>query len=238
MPFVTEYGGLELAHDVIPPKRDKDTGELIVEGNGLKKIALAEGMNCDYNPNSKYFKEIVRRGNADFKEKMWIRGENPVWRIPTNRMNEETLKRVFEFFKKNKTQPTIQIHYEPDLEDIEVKSYGKTKDFHFPLWLIEELMAMSEFTLGLKVSKVAVPAEKKLDQETYDAIMSAIEERKLIDSDVLKAKAAEEHAKKEDALKALEDKQKGAKVPEAKTTILKGADRQKKLDEAIGEVFA
>ena len=154
MPFVTLASGLMTDHDVVKEKFSwDDNGFLkkVREGNGREMMKLGYGDQCDYNPNSVLFKEIVWRGNPDRKNRTW--NDTPVWRIPTNRWNDlpEDEKnimwyRFLEFFKKNSNlltggqyQETL-VFYEPHLDDI-VKNEFSTlkKSWHFPLWVLLEL---------------------------------------------------------------------------------------------------
>jgi len=176
MPFVTKNGGLTITHDVVREKYDGT--KIIQEANGLLPLRLGYGDACDYNPNSKEFKEIVQRGTPNPKERHWVNGENPVWRIPTNRMSHEDLLRLLRFFEMNKNQPDRLIHYEPSMEDIEIKTYGSRAGYHFPLWLLDELIIMKEFENGLRESIVDDPHTKKLTEEDLKNMLEALKARK------------------------------------------------------------
>lgn len=183
MPFVTEFGGLEITHDITRDVKDAQSGAITVKGNGLKPLKVGYGMHCDFNLNSQQFKDTVRRGQPDAKNMNWQIGGDPVWRVPTNYFNEDELKRFWEYYKMNQNQKTILVHYEPDIEDVEIRSYGKTKGYHLPLWLLEELETRGEFEIALKTSKVRLSEEKKLQPDEYEAFKEALKERKAMESD-------------------------------------------------------
>jgi hypothetical protein len=68
-----------------------------------------------------------------------------------------------------------EFHYEPDIEDIRV---DEDKGWHFPLWVLEELIKLGEFEQALKVNKVNLPGTFRLTKNEYDRIMKEIELRK------------------------------------------------------------
>ena len=208
MPFVTEFGGLELNHDITRDIKDPQTGAITVKGNGLKPLKLGYGMHCDFNANSQQFKDTVRRGLPDIKNMNWQIGGDPVWRVPTNYFNEEELKRFWEYYKMNHNQKTVMVHYEPDLEDIEIRAYGKSKGFHLPVWLLDELEARGEFEKALRVTKVKLPEEKKLQQDEYDGLMLALKDRREMERDGSAAKLAmaEENKQMEASLQDFKNK--------------------------------
>lgn len=182
MPFVTMLGGLELSHDVKRDKYDKE-GNRIERDNGLQPLKLGCALECDFNPRSRAFKEIVWRGTPDKSKMMWVNGEMPVWRIPTNRFSHHDFLRLLEFFDMNQTQSMVQVYYEPHIDDIQISNFGGTKGFHFPLWVIEDLFADGHFDRALNEDKINMPGEKKLLQEDYDDLMKAIEIRREQEAD-------------------------------------------------------
>lgn len=215
MPFVTLAGGLTITHDIKKDMKD-DKGNVVVEGNGFKPLKLGYGEHCDYNPNGKWFQQIVRRGTPDPKERHWVNGVNPVWRIPTEVITTNTKideygeeysetdhnswLRILEFFELNKSQKDKLIFYEPDVEDVEVKKFGNKAGFHFPLWVLHELVAMGEFERAKVESLVNDPHTKKLDEDGYKYLLEAIanreKEEKHIDIDIDEENVIAERKKK------------------------------------------
>lgn len=184
-------GGLTITHDIKRDMKD-EKGNLVMEGNGYKPLTLGYGSHCDYNPNSPWFKKIVRRGTPDPKERHWVNGINPVWRIPTDLfvknelddegnevevVDHEAWKRLLDFYELNLKQKDKLIFYEPDIEDIEIKKFGRTAGFHFPLWVLNELVVMKEFEKAKRESLVGEPSEKKIDDQTYTYLLQAIADR-------------------------------------------------------------
>ncbi|NQY78959.1 MAG: hypothetical protein HRT47_01455 [Candidatus Caenarcaniphilales bacterium] len=192
MPFVTKQGGLTSDYGVVPEEKIRnDKGDVVkvVPGNGLKPLRLGFGAFCDFNINSHLFKEIVRRGTPNLKQRNWY--DTPVFRIPTNRWNDlseqekqRTWGRLLSFYKHNKEKDFSKvIHYEPDFEDIEIKRYGATKGFHFPLWVLHALVDMGVFEEALKRTQIENSGQKMLDKDMYEAMMIAIKEREEFEAD-------------------------------------------------------
>ena len=69
------------------------------------------------------------------------------------------------------------IHYEPDIQDVRIEE-GEEDDRSFPLWVLEELIAMGEFEAALVEKKVDLPSQVRLTKPQYTAIMKEIEKRR------------------------------------------------------------
>jgi len=228
MPFVTTQGGLVITDDIIRDETDHKTGQVVKKGNGFLPLQIAFGAHCDYNPNSTHFKKTVRRGNPNYRERHWVNGENPVWRIPHEDFSEEDQQRLVDFFKRNVAKGNRALHYEPDFEDIEVRQYGRGAGFHMPVWMIEDLIASNAFDNALRESIVASrdpQNEKKLDQEGYDLMMTAFKARKEEEGDTLiggiRKRLRDKEARAEGTKKSNIEKAK------AKAEQIKGAERSK-----------
>lgn len=226
MPFVTISGGLELSHDVVEEKCDPD-GRIIRRRNGKKNLYLGCAMQCDFNPRSRAFREIVWRGTPDKSKMMWINGEMPVWRVPTNRFSNPDFLRLVEYFELNQTQQTRLIHYEPNIKDIEVSNFGPTKGFHFPLWVIEDLLRNGHFEQAMRVDKVHLPGEKKLTEEEYEDLMLAIEVRREQEEDLLAKMEEKERDQLEEADATRKDAAKRSKHKAGRAKALETARAQK-----------
>jgi hypothetical protein len=172
---------------------------LVQDGEYKTPLRLGFGDECNFIASSPEFKEIVYRGVPNLKDKNWM--VNPVWRVPSNRYFNliersgdeidcmpmyQAFKRLLEFYKLNLTQPDQVIWYEPDIADIMIQNWGSQKNWHFPLWLIKELMKMGEFENALKRRKLSSDGgEYVLTQQEYEQLMGAIKEREAIEAETL-----------------------------------------------------
>jgi hypothetical protein len=195
MPFVTRYGGLTTDFDVVKTIKDKD-GRIIQKGNGLKTLKLAFGSTCDFNPRSPEFQETVYRGTPIHKQRHWL--DTPVFRIPMHRFNLDDQERIYAFFCQNQNETTKVIHYEPSLEDIEVRDVGLKKGWYFPYRILKELIKMGTFERALVETKVELPDEKKLTREEYDMLMQAFAEREEYERSLMAPSKKSSSEKKEE----------------------------------------
>jgi hypothetical protein len=182
MPFVTKRGAQELNSDIIEDSVDRLTGQR-VKGNGYKSIPLTGLRNYSFDVNAADHKEIVMRGTPNIVEKNWI-GEFPVFKVLTNRFtsgtedNPETVEGTDwgRFIKEYEETLYANVYfYEPDLTDIIVDNKKKK---HFPLWVIDRLIALGEFELALNTNKVDMVGVPRLTKLEYDDIMEEIEKRR------------------------------------------------------------
>ena len=194
MPFVTQYGGLTTDFDVKHTKRDRD-GMILEEGNGLKALRMAFGSTCDFNPRGPEFKETVWRGTPKMKERHWL--DTPVFRIPFERFTEKDQERIVSFFLLNQKESTRVIHYEPSLDDIEVKKMGSKKNWALPLHVLKLLKKEGFFERAKNEAKVELPEEKKLNDEEYDMLMEALDTRIAEEKEAAKAKSSKSKDKDE-----------------------------------------
>lgn len=172
---------------------------VVQEGEYTTPLRLGFGDECGFIASSPEFKEIVYRGVPNLKEKNWT--TNPVWRVPSNRYfglierngdeidytpMHQAFLRLLKFYKLNQTQPDQVIWYEPDIADIMIQNWGHQKNWHFPLWLIKELVKMGEFENALRRRKLSSDGgEYVLTQQEYEQLMGAIKEREAIEAESL-----------------------------------------------------
>jgi len=194
MPFVSKNSSKKINWDIRYDRYDPKTGEKIQDGNGLKSIELTLGDTLDYRPESERFQEIVVRGQPDSTKMCWDGSQMPVFRILTNRFKTDSQKdeksdwaRFMRDYKRE-LSGTMQreIYYEPSMQDVVVDEF---KNYHFPLWVLEELIEMGELESALKTSKVDLPHVKKLTQVEYNRIKAEIEKRKSAEVSGSKKKA-------------------------------------------------
>lgn len=192
MPFVTPRGGEKLNWDITYDRHDPKTGELTQTGNRLRELELCGGVAFDYRTNTSTFKEVVWRGQPNTVEMNW--NELPVYRVLTNRfqsgyvkpeIEEEYLKTDWGRFMRDYEKqvkgilPTAVFYYEPDIADIRIDS---DLNYHFPMWVIDQLIKWKEFEVALKINKVNLPGVMRLTQSEYDRIMKEIEVRREIEN--------------------------------------------------------
>jgi len=205
MPFLVLGGALEYDGDMERHynKPHPATGllekVLVQEGEYKTPLRLGFGDECNFIASSPEFREVVYRGVPNLKDKNWM--VNPVWRVPSNRYfnliersgdevdympMHQAFKRLLECYKKNLTQSDQVIWYEPDIADIMIQNWGSQKNWHFPLWLIKELMKMGEFENALRRRKLSSDGgEYVLTQQEYEQLMGAIKEREAIEAETL-----------------------------------------------------
>lgn len=186
MPFVTTEGSKKLNWDITYDKYDPKTGELTQRGNGLKALDLTDVEKFDFNPNSDHAKELIWRGQPDQKGMHFV-SDTALFRILTNRF--ETGKEADEpetdwgRFMRDYRREAIHmrpgtsrtIFYEPHIDDFKVDI---DTNFHFPLWVIEELVKYKEIERGLTTEKINTPGQMMLRQGEYERIMKEIEARR------------------------------------------------------------
>lgn len=205
MPFLVLAGALQYDGDIkrYYNKPHPATGllekVLVQEGEYTSPLRLGFGDECNFIASSPEFKEIVYRGIPNLKDKNWM--TNPVWRVPSNRYfnfvekngdeidyapMHQAFLRLLTFYKKNLTQPDQVIWYEPDIADIIIQNWGSQKNWHFPLWLIKELIKMGEFDNALKRRKLlSDDGQYVITQQEYEQLMGAIKEREDIETETM-----------------------------------------------------
>lgn len=177
MPIVSHQSAAELNHDITHDFFDYKKREYVGRANGLKPLKLTYGDVCSKEPNSEDFKDAVRRGQVDPVDKCWLGAEMPVFNVQTWRFSEDDMHRFFDEFKRNQEEEAVYLHYEPDLEDVEIREHAE-KPRHMPLWMLKELKSMGQFEYALHASMVnAVDGRKRLTKKQYDNMMVALEKR-------------------------------------------------------------
>lgn len=176
MPFVTKNSSLRLNSDIKHDKRDFETGEITVKGNGLEELVLTSCDHLSFRPEDTDFREIVWRGQPDPVKLCWNNGM-PIFRVLTNRFtSDEDWERFMKEYKVERSglKPRV-IHYEPDMQD--VREERGSSNYAFPLWVIEQLIEYGEYEAALEDAKVDLPRQKKLTKIQYEGIMEEIEKR-------------------------------------------------------------
>lgn len=186
MPFVTMHGSLKLNWDITYNKYDPRTGELSEQGNGLKPLNLTNVEYFDFNPDGEHAAELIWRGQPN-QDKMHFLSDTVVFRVLTNRfesgLEKEDPNSDWARFMRDYRRETYQMRpgtsktmfYEPHINDIKVDT---DTNFHFPLWVIEELVENGEFERGLTTAKVNSPDQMMLRKGEYERIMKEIETRR------------------------------------------------------------
>lgn len=186
MPFVTTEGSKVINWDITYDRYDPKTGDKISEGNKLKSLVLTNIEHCDFNPSSEHTQELVYRGQPNPVD-MNFRSDSAVFRVLTNRFesgfeaNEPSTSDWHRFMRDYEREINPRpgqvrtLYYEPTIDDIRV---DKDRNFHFPLWVIEKLIAWGQFDEALKVNKVNEPNQLKLRPNEFERIMKEIELRK------------------------------------------------------------
>lgn len=177
MPIVSSYSAAELNHDITHDFWDAIKREYRGRANGLKPLKLTFGDVCSKEPNSDEFKDAVRRGQIDPVDKCWLGAEMPVFNVQIWRFSEDDIQRFFTEFRNNQSEENVYLHFEPDLEDIEIREHAE-RPRHMPSWMLQELKTMGQFEYGMQASMVnAVDGRRRLTQKQYDNMMVALEKR-------------------------------------------------------------
>lgn len=186
MPFCTTEGSKVINSDITYDRYDPKTGDKISEGNGLKTLVLTNVEHFDFQPNGEHAQELILRGQPNPVD-MNFRSDSAVFRILTNRFESgfepndpptsdwHRFMRDYEREINPRPNQSRTIFYEPSIDDIRV---DKDRNFHFPLWVIEKLIALGQFEEALRTNKINDPTQMKLRPDGYERIMKEIELRR------------------------------------------------------------
>lgn len=186
MPFCTTEGSKVINWDITYDRYDPKTGDKISMGNGLKKLVLTNVEHFDFQPNGEHAQELILRGQPNPVD-MNFRSDSAVFRVLTNKFESgfeatdpatsdwHRFMRDYEREINPRPNQSRTIFYEPSIDDIRV---DKDRNFHFPLWVIEKLIALGQFDEALRTNKINDPTQMKLRPDGYERIMREIELRR------------------------------------------------------------
>lgn len=186
MPFCTTSGSKVINWDITYDRYDTKTGDLISKGNGLPTLVLTNVEHFDFQPNGEHAQELVLRGQPNPVD-MNFRSDSAVFRILTNKFTSgfeandpatsdwHRFMRDYEREINPRPNQSRTIFFEPSIEDIRV---DKDRNFHFPLWVIDRLIALGQFDEALRTNKINDPTQMKLRPDGYERIMKEIELRR------------------------------------------------------------
>lgn len=177
MPLISIHSDLHLNDDIKYEGRDPLTGEVKQEANYYPDIKLTYGDSFDYNPTSEGYKKYVIRGTPN-PIKLWWDGETrPVFRVVTEKLNDDGWKRLIRLYQGNRGTGGEVIYFEPDLTDVQM-SDDPDKQWQFPLWVLDKFKELGAFEEALVNSKVGLSQERCLTKQRYDLLMERLEERR------------------------------------------------------------
>lgn len=229
MPFITRDGGLEMEFDTYPNSKYYDPDATTVK--------LTFQKECNMDPESYDYKEIIRRGDPVTERMYWK--QDACYRIPHNRFDTYTLERLLKYYEMEQEQlqgpqsylPTLD--YEPDIEDIIITKYGHNAGWHMPLWLLDALVAKGAFEAALTKGKLNSKFdERMLTKAQYEELMIALQERRELEKTLTKTE--DELLEEENAVSTIKARK---KVEEArKSTKIRERNRRQKKRELEKEL--
>lgn len=210
MPFVTKHGGLEMEFDTYPESKYYDPD--------ARPEPITFQKECNMNPDSLEYKEIIRRGVPHVEQMYWK--VDPCYRIPHNRFDTYTQERLLNYFLMERSEKLknpnylATIDYEPDIEDIEIRKYGHTAGWHMPLWMINTLVSEGVIEEAKGKGKIASSTgEIMITESEYTEFMTALKERKEVEANM--EKTEDEELEEENIKTKLQSKKKANTAKES-----------------------
>ncbi len=193
-PFVSPWGGLACAGDIVRERRNPETGAVEVQGNGLQPLQLTIGKHCSYDPQAESYREQVWSGTPQPKKYGEPGGMNwlttPVWRVVTNKFNEKEWERFFAYYIRSvdhAEKPNVDrvIWFQPDMVDVEIRDYDPIP-LQLPLEKLDFIVnekclinnTMTIFEESLRHSQINRPDVKMMTKEQQKRFLKAFEHRK------------------------------------------------------------
>lgn len=183
MPIVSKHGGVDMEFDTYPDSK--------YHNPDAEPMAITFHKECDMNPDSLEYKEIIRRGVPNVEGMYWK--VDGCYRVPHNRFDTFTLERLLNYLLmekeiKAKNPNYMQtIDYEPDVEDVEIRKYGYSAGWHLPLWFLDALVANGFIEAAKEKGKINSPLGDLMLTETgYTEFMTALKERREIEASLEK----------------------------------------------------
>jgi len=176
MPFLSRNGYVVMTHDVKKMKfnpLDQTIG-YCNEGEYEEELEIINAGSNDFDPDSRAYKEVIWSGEPN-REGMYFL-EDPIYRVPTNRFSTEEFWRFYKYFRTYAKEK--EFFYQPDGMDFVPTEFGATEGFHFPLWVLEMIIADGLLDEALQQDDLTKPGRPRLTLEQKEKLLKAYEKRK------------------------------------------------------------